>query len=297
MEFGNLIEQFPEELHTPITALLERFEEGLAFAVTKDDFHRLEALIERQSEHISELAEAQTRTEKLVGELVQAQARTDERLAGLTVVVAGLAEAQARTEKRVEELAQAQARTEKRLEELAEAQARTEKRLEELAEAQARTEKNLAALTQRVDDLTVEVRSIRRDLNRTREDVGGLAHTVGHRLEDEAMRALPALLARDHGITVQGRLKRDYMQIGSRKPIEVNLWGAGVKDGRPVEIIGEAKSRLVKSHVDALLKDVALIRPHVGRDIVPVMVAYLTTPQVRAYMQEKGVIYYWSYEL
>ena len=51
----------------------------------------------------------------------------------LEVAVTNLAQAQARTETRVEELAQAQARTEIRVSELAQAQARTETRVEELA--------------------------------------------------------------------------------------------------------------------------------------------------------------------
>ncbi|MEI8182041.1 MAG: hypothetical protein WCG29_04980, partial [Desulfomonile sp.] len=106
-------------------------------------------------------------------------------------VVSDLAEAQKRTEIRLEELAEAQKRTEIRVEQLAQAQARTEIRLEELAEAQLRTEQRLeqlaiglSRLEKKVEDLVGEMRVFKKEL-------GGLAHTVGYRLEDEAMKSLP----------------------------------------------------------------------------------------------------------
>ena len=72
-------------------------------------------------------------------------------------IVTELAEAQKRTEARVEELAEAQKRTEARVEELAEAQKRTEARVEELAEAQKKTEESLNKLIKRVDDIDVKL--------------------------------------------------------------------------------------------------------------------------------------------
>ena len=114
-------------------------------SVTRDDFRVLRESISsdvsRLDRALTNLAEAQGRTEARVEELAQAQARTEVR-------VEELAQAQARTEARVEELAQAQARTEARVEELAQAQARTEARVEELAQAQARTEVVVARLVE-----------------------------------------------------------------------------------------------------------------------------------------------------
>ena len=81
-----------------------------------------------------------------MSELADAQARTEAR-------VSELADAQARTEARVSELADAQARTEARVSELADAQARTESRVSELAEAQARTETSVSQLTAQVAEL------------------------------------------------------------------------------------------------------------------------------------------------
>jgi len=84
--------------------------------------------------------------------------------------------------------------------ELAEAQKRTEQRLEELAEAQKRTEKALQKLSE--------------EHLETRRQLGGLAMTVGYTLENEAYKALPALLERDYGLVVEGRLKRAHLPQG-----------------------------------------------------------------------------------
>ena len=77
-----------------------------------------------------------SRLETALTELAEAQQRTEERVGRLEDAVERLAEAQTRTEARIEELAEAQLRTEARVEELAEAQRRTEERLQEVVELQ-----------------------------------------------------------------------------------------------------------------------------------------------------------------
>ncbi|SMC22582.1 hypothetical protein SAMN02746041_01520 [Desulfacinum hydrothermale DSM 13146] len=237
---------------------------------------RTERRLDRLTEKVEELALAQARTEERVEELAQAQARTEAR-------VEELAEAQARTEARVEELAEAQARTEARVEELAKAQARTEARLEELAEAQKQTEIKLATLTD--------------EHRKTREMLGGLAHTVGYRLEDEAIWALPHLLARDFGMTIEAPLVRTFLETAPHRYIEVNIWGYGRLEGRRTAILGEAKSQLKKRDVDSFVKTVAKVRKIVGTDVFAVLVTYQASPQVKQAAAEKGIQVYLSYEL
>jgi hypothetical protein len=123
------------------------------------DFHDVVRLLEEHPEWRTELRRLiltddllalprqVNRLTEQVTMLVDAQARTDAR-------VAALAEAQTRTEARLGELAEAQARTDARVAALAEAQTRTEARLGELAEAQARTEAQLALLSDRVGVLS-----------------------------------------------------------------------------------------------------------------------------------------------
>jgi len=194
-----------------------------------------------------------------------------------------LAEAQKRTEAKVEELAEAQKRTEARVGELAEAQKRTEAKVEELAEAQKRTQISL-------DRLVGEHR-------KTREQVGGLSHAVGYRLEDEAIWALPALLKRDLNMEVIGSLKRDFLEIGPGKFIEANIWGTARKNGSKIGILGEAKAQLKKSDVDAFIKHISKIEESAGMKIYPILITYQTSPQVRTYVEKKGIKLYFSYEL
>ncbi|MGQ9483858.1 MAG: hypothetical protein ACUVSA_02465, partial [Desulfosoma sp.] len=137
--------------------------------------------------------------------------------------------------------------------ELAEAQKRTELRLEELAEAQKKTELKLAVLT--------------KEHQKTREMVGGLAHTVGYRLEDEAIWALPHLLARDFGMAMETALERTWLAAGPHRYVEVNIWGSGVVDGRRVHIVGEAKSHLMKGDVDKFLVTVAKVHQITGMEV------------------------------
>jgi multidrug efflux pump subunit AcrA (membrane-fusion protein) len=107
----------------------------------------------------------------------------------LTQAVTQLAQAQARTEQRVEELAQAQARTEQRLEELAQAQARTDAavqqlaaRVDQLAQAQARTEQALQQLATQVGALSENVGYGLEDIARVVLP-GYLKHRYGVKIE------------------------------------------------------------------------------------------------------------------
>jgi hypothetical protein len=201
---------------------------------------------------------------------------TREEFDDLKQVVRELAQAQARTEQRLDRLAE-------KIEELAEAQKRTEARVEELAEAQKKTEVMLARLTD--------------EHRRTREMLGGLAHTVGYRLEDEAIWALPHLLARDFGMEIDGQLVRTFLETAPNRYVEVNIWGYGVLNGRRVAILGEAKSQLKKRDVDGFLKTMARVREISGMEVFPVLVTYQVSPKVKQAAAEKGMKVYLSYEL
>ncbi|ROQ91220.1 chordopoxvirus fusion protein [Desulfosoma caldarium] len=290
------------ELYKTIIAIVD--ERVREIRVTREGFDDLKQVVRELAEaqkrteerldslaaKVEDLTEAQKRTEARVEELAEAQKRTEERLDSLAAKVEELAEAQKRTEARVEELAEAQKRTEERLdslaarvEELAEAQKRTEARVEELAEAQKKTEFKLATLTE--------------EHRKTREMLGGLAHTVGYRLEDEAIWALPRLLARDFGMTIEAPLERSWLESGPNRYMEVNIWGSGALEGRRVHIFGEAKSQLKKSDVDKFLVTVAKVRQITGTEVFPVLVTYQTSPSVKRAAAEKGIKLYMSYEL
>ena len=204
-------------------------------------------------------------------------------------IVAELAQAQKRTEQRLNELAEAQKKTEERLDslaqkvnELAEAQKRTEQRLNELAEAQKKTEEELKKLIS--------------EHRKTREQLGGLSHTVGYVLEDRAYLALPQVLNKDFGLEVE-EIKRDFIEVSPNKYEELNLIGKGKKNGSLVWILGECKTQLKKKDVDSFLKKLSRLEHLFPGEKVLIMVTYQTSPKVKRYIQEKGIKLYFSYQL
>ncbi|HDM76490.1 MAG TPA: chordopoxvirus fusion protein [Deltaproteobacteria bacterium] len=176
----------------------------------------------------------------------------------------------------VHELAEAQKRTEERLDSLA-------IKVEELADAQRRTETELAKLI--------------KEHRKTREQLGGLSHSVGYRLEDEAIWALPSLLNSEFGLKVIGDLKRGHLEVAPNRYIEVNIWGEAEKNGSMFNVLGEAKTQLKKKDVDKFHKLIKKVGNITGRDIFPVLITYQTSPQVLSFAKEKGIKVYFSYEL
>ncbi|MGB9860208.1 MAG: hypothetical protein ACPLQP_09775, partial [Moorellaceae bacterium] len=240
-----------------------------------------------------------------VEELAEAQKETGKEVSRLDRALLELAEAQKRTEQRVEELAEAQKRTEQRVEELAEAQKETRKEvsrldraLAELAEAQKRTEQRVEELAEAQKRTEEELRKLIGEHNETRKQLGGLAMTVGYRLEDAAFKALPGLLQQDYGLVVKGRLKRKFVQDNQGRAIEVNIIGEGERDGQSYTIVGESKSQLSKRDVDDFIRKKLQRLEGVFPRVFPVLVTYMISqPEVEEYVREKGIALYYSYDL
>jgi hypothetical protein len=178
----------------------------------------------------------------------------------------------------VAELAQAEQRTEARLEQLT-------VRVGELAQAQQRTE--------------VEIRTLARGLKETRQMVAGLSDTVGYGLEDRAIERLPALLLSEHGISVERRLVRRFVEYPGGRTDEVDLFGRGRRNGTELTIVGEAKARPGKADVDRFLKLVARLEKHgfiAGRPFL-VLVGYSIHPEVERYARSRDLAVVPSYLL
>ena len=253
---------------------------GLIRKLEKVEPHLREVLVSILEEIEKQREERVTRKEfqelrDVVKELAEAQRRTEERLTRLEETVEKLAEAQRKTEERVNELAEAQRRTEERL-------TRLEETVEKLAEAQRRTEEEIARLTGEIITL--------------KKEVGGLAHTVGYRLEDEAMKALPEILKKEMNLGIMGRLRRDFIETKKGKFVEVNIWGEGRVDGKDYIIIGEAKTQLKKSDIDSFIRKAEEIKKFVPGEQIRILVTYIASPPVRRYAEEKGIKLYFSYE-
>ncbi len=175
----------------------------------------------------------------------------------------------------VRELAEAQKQTEERLD-------RLEKIVEELAEAQKRTEE--------------ELRKLIGEHRKTREQLGGLSHTVGYILEDRAYKGLPPLLEKDFNLKLTQPLKRDFIEIAPGRFEEINILGPGQINGRKVWVIGEAKTQPKKRDIDAFLRKLQKIDDLLPGEKIPILVTYQTSPLVKEYAQKKGVKLYFSYE-
>ncbi len=184
--------------------------------------------------------------------------------------------------KSVEELAEAQKRTEMRVEELAEAQKRTEMRVEELAEAQKRTEEEIARLVHRMD--TFEDR------------LEGISNSIGYGLEDASYKALPKLLAERYGLKIESPLVRRYFSLG-RKEIQIDIYGRAKKNGKPLLLLGECKVRPSKREVERFERYARRIGELERTEIFLLFVAYDFPPKIEHLLQDKGIAYFWSYEL
>jgi hypothetical protein len=168
---------------------------------------------------------------------------------------------------------------------LIEAQSRTEQRVRELAEAQQRTE--------------LEVRALTRGLKVTREMVAGLADSVGYELENRAIARLPAILEAEHGVRVEGRLVRRFIEYPEGGEDEVNILGEGRQGEVRVSIVGEAKVHLAKRHIDELLRRVARLKQHglLHPERLLVAVTHSVQPEVQRYADARGVVVVPSYRL
>jgi len=251
------------ELYEVISKIVE--DKVKKIKVTKEAFDKL-------SSGLSRLAEAQARTEETLKKLIERSGRFEN-------AISRLAEAQARTEERVSSLENAISR-------LAEAQARTEERvsslenaISRLAEAQARTE-------ERVNELVITVQSLARS-------VGSLSDTVGFGLEDIAKVVLPGWLQRNEGIIVE-KLERRFFSVDGEE-IEVNLYGEGMRNGRKVVVVGEAKSRIYGDDVWKFHSKMEKIKHLIKEDVFRVMFGYLIHPSAEERAKELGIAVVASY--
>ncbi|MGB9860017.1 MAG: chordopoxvirus fusion protein, partial [Moorellaceae bacterium] len=127
--------------------------------------------------------------------------------------------------------------------------------------------------------------------------LGGLAMTVGYRLEDEAFKALPELLQRDYSLRIKGRLKRAFVRDNQGQHIEVNIIGVGERDGQTYTIVGESKSQLSKRDVDDFIRKKVKRLEGVFPRLFPLLVTYMTSqPEVEEYVRDKGIALYYSYD-
>jgi len=91
---------------------------------------------------------------------------------------------------------------------------------------------------------------------------------------------------------VKDKLIRRYYEEN-----QLNIWGKGKKNGKSLLIIGEVMVRPSKKEIDKFLRIVDKISKKEKGDTFSVFVAHDYHPKIEKYLIEKGIKYYWSYEL
>ncbi len=237
--------------------------------------------------------------EALIGEL-EATRRWEERFDRLEAILDELIKAQRNFQLALEGV-------QEEIEALKEAVRETQREIEALKEAQKETNRSIDALREEfrkekediwkiLTKLTENLEKLHKDHRVTREQLGGLAHAVGYLLEDRAFVGLPRLLA-EEGFEVEEPFRREYLQIGHERWLEVNIYGVIRRNGERFYVIGEAKTQLKKRDVDQFLRHLKEVERWLpGRRLFPLLVTYQTSPQVREYVRKKGLRLYFSYQ-
>lgn len=150
---------------------------------------------------------------------------------------------------------------------LAEAQARTEARLEQVAAAQARTEEAVRVLAQQV---------------------GRLREAIGFTLEDLAREVTLAYLAQHFAIRVPALDRRFFTLDGQE--VEVDLFGEGTRDGAPVAIVGEVRSRIYGEDVQRVAQRAMDLAAQLTGIPVVVLFGFVVHPSAREAAARLGAI-------
>ncbi|MDR7548923.1 MAG: hypothetical protein QN131_03175, partial [Armatimonadota bacterium] len=148
-----------------------------------------------------------------------------------------------------------------------EAHLRAEERLARLEEAQIRTENALQS---------------------SAAQVGRLSDVVGYSLEDLAREVTPAYLARHFGVDVP-TLDRRFFTVDGEE-IEIDFYGEGLRDGKPVAVVGEVRSCIYGRDVEAAVQIARRLIPLLPGPALPVLFGFVVHPSAREAAERTGAI-------
>ncbi len=293
-EFIRKVDEVDPKLRDVLLCLMDEVDmKTKIIAVERNDFNEMKEVLR----HVVEI---QNRTEARLEELTGAQAETSQSIRELTKSQQGLMASQDRMDVRMEELAQAQAKTEIRFEKLAETQERMGVRMEELAQAQAKTEIRLEKLAETQERMGIRIEKLTEAQERTEKTVrmlvlnqktmsvqlGGLSMAVGYGIEDKIMPDLKSFALQKYGIEVM-MVDRRNVVYPDGKYDEINLYAEGVRNSRPVFLIGECKAQPGKKDFDRFDKMISRLQSVLRGEIVPFIVGYHYAPEVEAYADSR----------
>ncbi len=250
----------------------------------QSNLDRLEVLVQEIASEIKE-------TQVVIHELTEAQKRTE-------IKVEQLAEAQKRTEIKVEQLAEEVRATQNTVRQLSEEVRATQNAVRQLSEEMRATQNTVRQLSEEVRATQNAVRELTEGLRITRQELGGLAKTVGYQLEDMAYQYLPQLLREQFQIELTTPLKRDFLYDEAGNPIEINILGTGIRQGVNIQIIGESKAQLAKKMVEKFRYKTLLPLNNQFEHIFAIMLCYMTnSPEVFHFAKQRNIHIIKSFEL
>ncbi len=189
--------------------------------------------------------------------------------------------------KAINQLAEAQAKTEERLNQLA-------LRVDQLAEAQAKTEERLNQLAAAVERLVESVDKLTKEHDRLSNEFKRWRDAYGFSLEDIARVVVPGWLLRHEGVEVE--LERKFF-IVEGKPVEVNLYGETIRNGRKIVVVGEVKSRIYDDDVIRFIKNLKELRKILGKvEVIPLMFGFLIHPTAQEKAEKEKIRLIASYQ-
>jgi HAMP domain-containing protein len=171
--------------------------------------------------------------------------------------------------------------------------------LRELAAAQARTDAEVKQLATEVKQLATEVKQLAAELRQqaathasemreVRRALGVLSDNVGFGLEELAAIVLPGVLERDEHVLLAGPFERRSVQTPAGLE-EVDLHAAAEREGEPVGVVVEVKSKLYEADVRRFGAKASRLAEALGESIVPVLFGFVIHPSARAAAGSLGV--------
>jgi Tfp pilus assembly protein FimV len=167
--------------------------------------------------------------------------------------------------------------------------------LRELAAAQASTDATVKELANEVKELASEVKALAaaqastdQSLKALRKEVGALSENVGFGLEELAAIILPGVLLAEEGLRAPTFRRRFVLTAEGEE--EVDLFAEAERDGAPVTVIGEVKSRIYDKEVRRFVSKASRLETALGLSgSVRVMFGFVVHPLAREVAAELGV--------
>ncbi|MBI5361228.1 MAG: hypothetical protein HZA48_11680 [Planctomycetes bacterium] len=147
----------------------------------------------------------------------------------------------------------------------------------------------LKELQNNTRDLRNDLLEMRKSLKETNRAVAALGNIIGYSLEDLAKIILPKWLKSEENIIVHN-ITRKFTKLSNGAEIETNFVGKGTRNGRPIVVIGEAKTRTYRAEINTFQRYLqTLIQKYHGIEIYPFFVSYLYHDSAKAAAHRHGI--------